>query len=142
VREIPQNISNLTKLIKFTISNNNIIILPKEILLLTELKELDVSNHGEEYDEEYIQMNQDSKYVNSLKNEITTIPIEIINCRNLKYISFSNNEIILNPIIERFINRMNNINNHNLYKDGQNVHTSTIQQSVRESIINLLKDTY
>ena len=48
----------------------------------------------------------------------------------------------MNPIIQRFINRHQNINNHNLYNDGQNVHASSVQQSIKESIINLLKDTY
>ena len=48
----------------------------------------------------------------------------------------------MNPIIQRFIDRHRNINNHNLYNDGQNVHTSSVQQSIKESIINLLKDTY
>ena len=48
----------------------------------------------------------------------------------------------MNPIIQRFIDRHQNINNHNLYNDGQNVHASSVQQSIKESIINLLKDTY
>ena len=48
----------------------------------------------------------------------------------------------MNPIIQRFIDRINNIKNHNLYNDGQNVHASSVQQSIGESIINLLKDTY
>ena len=48
----------------------------------------------------------------------------------------------MNPIIQRFIDRHRNIKNHNLYNDGQNVHISSVQQSVKESIINLLKDTY
>ena len=29
---------------------------------------------------------------------------------------------------------------HGLYNDGQNVHTSSIQDSVKQSIINLLND--
>ena len=48
----------------------------------------------------------------------------------------------MNPIIQRFLDRWYNINNHNLYDNGQNVHASSVQQSIRESIINLLKDTY
>ena len=60
----------------------------------------------------------------------------------LRYFYYSNNEIIMNPIIQRFINRMDNIENHKLYNDGQNVHTSSVQQSIGNSIINLLKDTY
>ena len=75
-------------------------------------------------------------------NQITELPIEIINCINLMYFNYFNNEIIMNPIIQRFIDRRLNINNHNLYNDRQNVHMSSIQQSIKESIINLLKDTY
>jgi Leucine-rich repeat (LRR) protein len=71
-------------------------------------------------------------------NQLNEIPIEIINCRNLEYFSYSNNEIIMNPIIQRFIDRMNKIKNHILYNDGQNIHTSSIQKSVRDSIITLL----
>ena len=70
IKKIPKEIYNLIKLKEFKISNNNIKELPKEITLLTELNKLDVSNRGEEYDEEYIQKNKDSKYVNSLKNEM------------------------------------------------------------------------
>jgi hypothetical protein len=48
----------------------------------------------------------------------------------------------MNPIIQRFIDRHRNINNHGLYKDGQNIHTSSIQQSIKESIMNILNDKY
>ena len=48
----------------------------------------------------------------------------------------------MNPIIQRFLDRCRNINNHNLYNDGQNVHMTSVQQSIKESIINLLKDIY
>ena len=75
-------------------------------------------------------------------NNLKELPIEIINCINLTYFNYSNNEIVMNPIIQRFINRHQNINNHNLYNDGQNIHASTIQQSVKDSIMNLLNDKY
>ena len=57
-------------------------------------------------------------------------------------ISPISNELRMNPIIQRFIDSIYNINNHNLYDDGQNVHMSSIQYSIKKSIINLLKDTY
>ena len=80
------------------------------------------------------------RWFNCSYNQLTNIPIEIINCRNLRYIYYIGNEIIMNPIIQRFIDRIRNINNHNLYIDNQNVHSSSIQESVKKSIINLLKD--
>jgi hypothetical protein len=58
------------------------------------------------------------------------------------------------PIIQRFINKHKNINKHNLYNDRQNIHvfgviffkirtrTLIIQQSVKDSIMNLLNDKY
>jgi len=75
-------------------------------------------------------------------NQLKELPIELINCRSLGCIYYNDNEIIMNPIIQRFIDRNQNIKNHNLYNNGQNVHTSSIQQSIKESIINLLKDKY
>ena len=76
-------------------------------------------------------------------NKLINLPLEIINCVRLRSLHFNDNEIInLNPIVQRFIDRMNGINNHNLYNDGQNIHTSSIQESIKESIMNLLKDEY
>jgi hypothetical protein len=37
---------------------------------------------------------------------------------------------------------MYNYNIHNVYSDSQNVHTSSIQKSIKESINNILKDEY
>ena len=50
-------------------------------------------------------------------------------------------ENLLNPVINRFIRRIENRggNIHNLYTDNQNVHSSSIQQSIKDSIYNLLK---
>jgi hypothetical protein len=53
-----------------------------------------------------------------------------MNCRNLRYINYSNNEIDNLPIqLMKFIDRINqaNINGLNIYNDGQNVHDSNIQ---------------
>ena len=50
-------------------------------------------------------------------------------------------ENILNPIIQRVIQRIENIkkiNKDTIYTDRQNVHSSSIQQSIRDSINNLM----
>jgi len=63
--------------------------------------------------------------------------------RNLnKFIYYANPlENLLNPIINRFIQRIQNKGDiHNLYTDNQNVHSSSIQQSIKDSIYNLIKE--
>jgi hypothetical protein len=63
--------------------------------------------------------------------------------RNLDTFTYQNNPIenLLNPIINRFVQRIKNRggNIHNLYTDTQNVHSSSIQQSIKDSIYNLMK---
>jgi hypothetical protein len=75
-------------------------------------------------------------------NNISIIPIEIINCVRLYLFQFTNNPIEEIDIrITRFIERMNNYNNHNIFNDSQNIHSSSIQQSTNKSINNLMKHT-
>ena len=47
---------------------------------------------------------------------------------------------LLNPILQRQINRLQNrqINKNTIYYDKQNVHSSFIQQSIKNSIANLM----
>ena len=117
ITEIPEGIHHLINLIHLCCSYNELTKIPKEIGHLINLK---------------------SFYCSS--NKLKDLPLEIINCTNLNDFIYYDNEIVMNPIIQRFINRHKNINNHVLYNDGQNIHASSIQQSVKESIINLLND--
>ena len=128
INKIPKQIDKLINLKILSISRNNYIkseesntesfdFFPKEICNLINLYELICSD-----------------------NKLKELPIEIINCINLIILNYSDNEIIMNPIIQRFIDRQNNINNNRIYNNGQNIHTSSIQDSVKQSIINLLND--
>ena len=76
------------------------------------------------------------------ENKITEIPISILNCRRLTNLRLFNNPINLDIRIQRFINRMKNYNNYGVYNDGQNVHSSSIQNSVKQSINNLMADKF
>ena len=120
IKEIPIEIKYLSQLKQLYLSNNYLTEIPKEIQYLTQLQELYIAN-----------------------NKIKELPLEIINLRNLINFSYRDNPIenLLNPIIRRFIDRVENINNavYNLYADGQNVHSSSIQQSIKDSIYNLIK---
>jgi Leucine-rich repeat (LRR) protein len=167
IKEIPKEICNLTQLQKLDLSSNEITKLSHEIGYLTQLQELDLScNKIKEISKEIGNLTQLQKldlYCNKIKefpkeichltqlqefffyhNQIKELPLEIINLRNIIYFYYYENPIenLLNPIIYRFIQRIGNRggNIHNLYNDTQNVHSSSIQQSIKDSIYNLMKE--
>jgi Leucine-rich repeat (LRR) protein len=71
-------------------------------------------------------------------NQLTSLPILILNCGFLTAINYNNNQIEnIHPAITRFINRTKN-RNITVYNDRQSVHNGNIQESVRQSIINIL----
>ncbi|CAK9293627.1 unnamed protein product [Gordionus sp. m RMFG-2023] len=72
LKDLPKGLFKLTKLRKFTFSDNEINKIPSEISNLTNLQELDAS-----------------------KNDIMEIPETIKNCKNLQTIDFSSNPIQL-----------------------------------------------
>jgi len=76
------------------------------------------------------------EYFNCSNNNLTILPVCILNFRNLKYIDIEYNIIELSLQMARFINRIDNrsIKEINVYNDSQNIHNSNIQLTVRESI--------
>jgi Leucine-rich repeat (LRR) protein len=77
-------------------------------------------------------------------NQLTSLPVCIMHWRNLRIIDYSNNEIELTPQLARFISRIRtgSITKINVYGDGQNVHNTSIQCSVRDSINRLTTRLY
>jgi Leucine-rich repeat (LRR) protein len=164
IKEIPKEIQFLTQLTKLYIHSNQIKEIPKEIQFLIQLTYLNLSiNQITEIPKEIqflTQLTQLFLYYNQIKeipneiqfliqlthlylhnNQINELPLEIINLRNLIDFYYHNNPIenLLNPIINRFINRINNKQIYNIHNDTQNVHSSSIQQSIKDNIFNLLK---
>ena len=120
IAELPSTIGNLVKLKELHLNYNQIVAIPASIGRCTALRHIKVSH-----------------------NLLRTIPVEIIQCANLNYIERSDNELELHPAIQRFLDNRRNINMHGgLYRDSQNVHTSSIQESIKNSIFNLLNDPY
>lgn len=138
---LPEEIKYLASLEILYLFNNIISTIPKEIKYLTNLRKIYFSNNIISALPEEIKylINLEILYVND--NELSSLPIEITNCRRLTYVNFHNNPIEHVDIrITRFIERMNNYNNHGLFGDAQNVHSSSIQQTTNKSINNLMKD--
>ena len=72
-------------------------------------------------------------------NKLTSLPVCIMNWRNLRIIDYAENEIELSPQLARFINKIQtgSATKINVYGDRQNVHNTSIQCSVRDSINRL-----
>ena len=77
---------------------------------------------------------------NCYNNQLTHIS-QIVYLRRLEYLNYSNNPLAIQNIqVQRFLDRIQTNRNSSVYDDNQNVHNSTIQKTVCESIQNLLKD--
>ena len=99
---------------------NNIKIIPKEIQSLTNLDELNLAS-----------------------NKINNIPISIIRCRNLNRFNYENNDIeYIPPQVIRFLNRIKNVEQLQVYNDAQNIHNHSIQESVNNSINNIMQQKF
>jgi len=144
VIEIPNEIQYLIKLESLILSENKITIIPSQIFNLTELKILLINNN------KICQLPKEIQYLIKLEilyiqcNNLTILPLEIINLKNLKKFPIFDNEIenLLNPIIYRFINKIKSGggNIHNFYNNNQNIHSSSIQESIKNSIFNLMEN--
>jgi len=161
---LPVEIGQLTQLTKLDLSTNNLTQLPVEIGQLKQLNILYLYNnkltHLPAEIGQLTQLTTLYLYKNNLTNlpveigqlthlttlylhynNLTHLPVEIGLLTQLTNLYLSNNiiENLLNPIIQRVIQLIANRNNGNtIYTDTQNVHSSSIQQSIRDSINNLM----
>jgi Leucine-rich repeat (LRR) protein len=72
-------------------------------------------------------------------NQIKSLPISLLNCRNLNDIIYHDNPIEnIHPAINRLINRTKN-RYLTVYNDNQSVHNGNVQESIKTSIMNILK---
>ena len=89
--------------------------------------------------------------LNLNNNILHMLPLSIINCTQLRDLTIGNNPIIIDQRIQPFIDAIQamriggvvkNKNIVSVYGDSQNVHSSSIQSSLRTSINNLLRDRF
>lgn len=139
---IPDSISNLTNLECLCLHSNNISIIPDSISNLTNLEILNVSNNNISIIPEslFTLPNLHELYLHG--NNISIIPYPIIHLRNLTKFFYVGNPVEnIHPSVTRFLNRMKNGEN-DIYNDSQSVHKHSIQESVKQSISNIISQKY
>lgn len=122
IAALPADMSGLTQLKELHIQENQISVLPPSIGRCTQLKTLNISH-----------------------NDFTTLPMEFTQCARLETFQREGNELDVSAPIQRFLDRRLRRTERNyggLYNDGQNVHASSIQASIKDSLLRLMNDSY
>ena len=144
INNVCPEIWQLLNLHELYLSDNQINNVCPEIERLQNLQILDLSHNqiNNVCSEIGHLINLRKLYLND--NQITIIPANIIQCNNLIRIDYHNNNIEhYIPCVQRFLNRIRNtITMGTIYNNTENVHTSSIQTSVKNSIFNLLNANY
>ena len=139
---LPESIGNLTQLQRLWIKLNELTTLPESIGNLTQLQWFNCgSNRLTTLPESIGNLTQLEKF-NCQLNLLITLPIQLIECRSLIVFKFGGNPIDVVPApLQRRIIRMHDHRIHSgIYVDIQNVHSSSVQASIKQSIFNLLND--
>jgi Leucine-rich repeat (LRR) protein len=142
---LPEKIfAPLTDLQILNIHNNKLTSLPEKIFApLTDLQILDIHNNKlTRLPENIFAPLTSLQTLNIYGNQLTSLPTSILDCRRLTTFLHYNNELTPDIRFQRFIERMENYNNHRIFTDGQNVHSSSIQTSTKQSINTLFKDPF
>jgi hypothetical protein len=133
-----KGIENLTQLQKLYCRNNQLTSL-EQLKNLTQLQYLNC-NINKLISLKGIENLTQLHYLECSYNKLSSLPLSLMNCRNLTYIYLNGNNIEDLPLpLLRFINRIQqgSLNNINVYNDSQNIHNSSIQLTVRDSINRL-----
>ena len=137
---IPSEIGNLHRLKAFSLSKNKLTSIPSEIGNLHHLKYLFLNNNNLTSIPSEIGNLHTLKYLFIDNNNLTSIPSEIGNLHNLQTLDINDNPIdYIPPNVRRFLDRQTHA--QGVYNDAQSVHNSTIQQSIKASIMRIISIT-
>ncbi len=122
IQSLPEDISGWVQLKELHLQENQISVLPPTIGRCAALSTLNIS-----------------------ANQFTTLPMELTQCARLEDFHREDNELEIPAPVQRFLNRnlRRTVRNYGgLYGDGQNVHASSIQASIKDSLLHLMNDSY
>jgi Leucine-rich repeat (LRR) protein len=142
IRTLPESIRNLTQLQVLQCQTNQLTSLPESFGNLTELRDLHCDHNRLRTLPESIGNFTQLRIFYCNSNQLTTLPIQLIECRRLGVFIISDNpfEVIPAPL-QRMVDQMRDYRMRaEIYNDRQNVHSSAVQASIKQSIYNLLND--
>jgi Leucine-rich repeat (LRR) protein len=136
-----ENLNNLTNLQELHLNNNQIKKI-ENLNNLTNLQELRLNRNQITKIENLNNLTNLHK-LHLKNNQILELSLLLLELQNLNEFEYTSNPIEYIPLpVQRWLNRINrNIKNNNLiYGDTQNVHSSSIQSSFRNSLSNIIQD--
>lgn len=138
IQEIPPEISDLKQLVIFEISNNNLTVIPDEVAGLSSLKRFKCNNNAIVSITKNIGNLVFLEFFSVDYNNLSYIPPEIMGCQRLTRFLYMGNPIeYVPPNLERFFQKIEKISN--IYDDTQSIHNTSIQKSVKDSILKLFR---
>lgn len=143
IKIIPDSLSNLINLQVLHLSYNKIKNIPNSFSKLKNLYVLNLA-YNEICDFPIVLCSVSQLAILLLPhNNINFIPVAIIQLRNLQMFSYDSYKIeTMHETVQRFIMRIYANSTHRIYKDAQNVHNSSIQKSIKDSIVKILSYDY
>jgi len=137
---LPSEVGKLQNLTHLYLYNNQLTSLPSEIGQLQNLMYLIINNNQLTSIPPEIGQLQNLTHLDIYTNQLTSIPPEIGQLQNLNNLYIQNNPIEHIPLnVQRLLQRQRVIN-QGIYADTQSVHNSSIQTSLKESILRILKE--
>jgi Leucine-rich repeat (LRR) protein len=137
LESLPAEIGKLSSLSSLHGGYNRLTMLPDEFWNLRKLHTLSLTENRLEFISPEIRNLQELNYISICHNRLTTLPNCIGELPRLNSLFFSDNEIeFIPPSIRRFLDRQ--LHHQGVYTDAQNVHNSSIQQSIKDSISRII----
>ncbi len=142
IHQFPQSISSLQRLTELSFSGNEFTLFPENIRGIRTLGFISCEKNRISFIPEWIhEFTRLYSFVCS-ENMITTLPIQFMMCRFLHELKYGDNpiEYIPAPLVRWIANLRNHRIHRDFYEDNQNVHDTTVQESMKNSIFTLLND--
>lgn len=141
ITELPESLWDL-KLDKLCADGNSIPHISPLVGNMTSLVALNVSKNKITQIPDSIGKLENVVALSFKENLITTIPSSLMNCKALTTFYINDNPIEhVQQSVKRFLNKLSFTGKriYSIYNDSQNIHTLSIQDSVKKSVDNLLK---
>jgi Leucine-rich repeat (LRR) protein len=141
INSLPDNIGDMLELVGLNCKNNKLISLPDSIGNLDALEELELSNNNLTLLPNSIGRLKNLEIFDVSNNELITLPESLVNLQGLRVLFDNNPNIELPRRLLHILHSGGVITNRGVgvYADKQNVHATSLQQSIKTSIKRMIE---